>query len=172
MYWLENDGNPTAGLWTEHAITAVDGNPNSANFGEITWQAEGLSSSLPGADYSPPAGNNEGFERQHNASLQDGDLWLFDNTGVGSGSRAAHYTLDSGSGEVRHVESWSVGRTCPIEGGAVPLGTNGVLATCPENRRIQQFVSGQSDAIYTLDTSCAQIGPQNAINRGIPVMVE
>lgn len=170
---VDADGTIVMSIYKFDTVLGIDGDPESPTFLDILWQVDGSGNGLPGADYTAPAGVDEGFARQHNTSRNADGLWIFDNAGTGSGSRAAHYALDAGSGEVRHLEHWDLGADCPIQGGAIPVG-DGVLATCTSNRAVRQFVAGQTDPVFSLDAACGvSNGPgSDAINRGIPVVIE
>lgn len=171
---VDEDGTLVMSIYKFDTVLGIDGDPTSPTFLDILWQVDGSGNGLPGADYTAPAGADEGFARQHNTSRNADGLWVFDNAGTGNGSRAARYALDDASGEVRHVEHWDLGADCPIQGGAVPVG-DGVLATCTSNRAVRQFVAGQASPVFSLDAACGVStgGPGgDSINRGLPVVIE
>ena len=174
--WSHGNGiNPTEdglivlSMRTHDSVLAFDGDPSSPTFLDIVWVADGSGqASLPDADY---AASGEGFGDQHNASLVDGFLWLFDNVGANFESRAAKYSLDDTTGGITMEEAWPVGAMCNIEGGAVPLDHGGVLATCATNRDILEFETGSTQSVFTLNAGCGGGGGE-AMNRGIPVFIE
>ncbi len=175
--WSHSNGiNPTAdghlvvSLLVFDSVMSIDMDPSSPTFMDIDWIAAGHGAGLEGADHFPPAGADEGFEGQHNATYANGKLFVFDNTGDGTESRAARYNLDSASGEVQHEESWGVRNRCQIQGGAVPV-PGGVLATCAPSRDVFLFQDGNPDAVFELNAGCSGGGNQ-AMNRGIPVVIE
>ena len=138
------------------SVLAIDGDPASPTFLEPLWLVDGTGAgALAPGDYVPVSNDPlEGVSGQHNASLVGGDaLWLFDNDGAGRGSRAAQFTLDSASGTFAHAQSWDLGITCRIQGGAVPVD-GGVLVTCATTGDVALMEEGQTAAAWTLDASC------------------
>ena len=165
------DGQIVTSLKNWNSLVTWDGDPDSATFGEVLWVVEGDANGLSDADYSPPAGSDEGFGNQHNATWWGEQLYLFDNDGVSGTSRAARYSLDDTTGEVRYEEGWSVQSNCPTEGGAVPVD-GGILGTCANNGDIFEFRDGEANAAFELSATCGGGGggPGGlAMNRGIPI---
>jgi len=171
------DGQLVISLLLWSSVVAIDADPQSASFLDITWVVAGTNDGLPNADYSPAAGADQGFDRQHNASWVDGKLWLFDNTGTNGESRVARYTLNDTTGEVEFEEGWGVEDACNIEGGAVPID-GGALGTCATSRDIFEFRVGSETPTFELNAGCGNGGPGGggpggggeAMNRGIPVV--
>jgi hypothetical protein len=148
-------------------VLGVDGDPASPTFLDVTWGAGGTNQALPGVDYTAGLGPLDGFNGQHNATRRGDQLWVFDNLSAGR-SRAARYDLMA-TGELVVDEAWSFDTTCPIQGGAVPVG-DGVLGTCVAANDIRYFENGTPDAVWEVDMQCGQV-PGIGMNRAIPVQV-
>lgn len=167
------DGQIILSLLIFNSALSIDGDPESDTFLDVNWVAGGNADTLPNPTYLPADGPDEGFSRQHNASVNTDGLWVYDNTGTGDGSRAALFELDDAEGELVLLEAYDTGDHCPIQGGAVPYD-GGVLTTCTDTGLIEGFTRGQSQPAFSLKTLCAPgeggFGP--SLNRGIPIRVE
>ena len=167
------DGQLILSLLLFNSALSIDGDPDSPTFLDILWVAAGDTDTLPDPTYLPADGPDEGFSRQHNASVNAEGLWVYDNVGSGAGSRAALYALDDATAEVRLLEAYDTGEFCPIQGGAVPY-EGGVLTTCTSSGWIRGYDRGTSAPSFTLRANCGgaagNLGP--SLNRGIPVIVE
>jgi hypothetical protein len=146
-----DDGQIILSMLNHSAVVAVDGDPSSPTFLEVLWSAAG-EASLPDPTYGPPSSTSDGFSSQHNASFVDGLLWLFDNRGAGSYSRAAAYELDQS--DVVRVETYDFSARCDVQGGAIPVG-GGVLGTCASANDVRWWGRGETDASWTLQGDCA-----------------
>jgi len=166
---IENgdNGELTMSLLVFDTVLGVDGDPASPTFLDVAWSAGGTTSALPGLDFAAGPGLLDGFNGQHNATRRGDQLWVFDNLSAGL-SRSARYSLTA-AGEVLHEESWSFDNTCPIQGGAVPVG-DGVLGTCVAVNDVRYFENGVPDAVWELEVQCGQV-PGIGMNRAIPVQV-
>jgi len=167
------DGQLIFSLLNFDAVLSIDGDPASPKFLQINWLAAGNPpSDLPNPDYVAVAGPLEGFSGQHNPHVVGDKLWVFDNAGVGGGSRALRTTLDAKAGTITHDASWNLGVTCPIQSGAVPLEGGGVLASCQSNGRAAAFEEGNPSAVWSLDADCGGPGFGVRPNRVIPILIE
>ncbi len=164
-------GELVMSLYEFDTVVGIDGDPGSPTFLDKTWHAVGSPAGLPDADYAPLDGPLEGFSGQHNASRHGDALWLFDNDGAGSGSRAARFLLDAGAGTVALDAAWDLGLACPIQGGAVPLDGGGVLATCTSTADVMAFQEGATTPAWTLQASCSGGSFSLPPNRAIPVFI-
>ena len=150
------------------AVVAVDGDPASATFLQTVWHAAGSAASgLPDPDYLPVVGPGEGFDGQHNAGRYGDDLWVFDNLSAGD-SRAIRMTMDHQAGTLALDAEWSLGQTCRIQGGSLPID-GGVLATCANSGEVFAFEEGQATAAWTLEATCNGGGGGVSMTRGIPI---
>jgi len=167
------DGVVILSMLNHSAVVAVDGDPDSATFLDVLWSAAG-ETSLPDPTYGPPPTTIQGFSSQHNASYVDGLLWLFDNRGASSYSRAASYEL--ANGEVILVETYAFDDRCDVQGGAIPVG-GGVLGTCASANDVRWWVRGAAEATWSLHGDCATGGGpgggggggNGTQNRAIPI---
>jgi hypothetical protein len=167
---IENgdNGELAMSLLVFDTVLGIDGDPASATFLEVLWGVGGSANALPGMSYTAPTGADEGFEGQHNATRKGDELWVFDNTGNGSVSRAVRFDLTS-AGEALHSEHWYFDARCPIQGGAVPVN-GGVLATCVGSNDIRMFEDGNATETWSLDATCGSPNPVS-LNRAIPVHI-
>jgi len=162
------DGLILLSMLSHSAVVAIDGDPASASFLDIVWSAAGESTDLTGVTYGPPGDALDGFSQQHNASFVDELLWVFDNRGAGTHSRAAAYSLIGT--ELVIEETYDFDTRCDVQGGAMPVG-GGVLGSCVAANDVRWWVRGDTDASWTLDGSCGG-GPGQQLNRAIPVMFD
>jgi len=151
-----------------HAIISIDGDPNSPTFLELNWHAAGIAGiGLPNPDFGPAIGQI--YKDQHHASLDGDDLWVFDNDSQPS-SRALRMSMDPASGELTETGSWSVGRHCENQGGAVPVD-GGVLVTCANSGDVHYFAEDSSTPDWSLNAACGG-GLFSKPTRAYPVWVE
>ena len=153
------------------SVVVVDGNPASEGFLEVLWHAAGnREGGLPDPDLVALDGPEEGFSRQHHATLLDDTLWVFDNAGQPT-SRALRLQLDSDDGTMAQTGAWSFGTRCRLQGGAVPI-EGGVLATCANDGLVWAFEDAGETPAWTLRMQCGSKLPLLPLTRGIPVLIE
>ena len=149
-----------------HTVIAVDGDPASPTFLTKRWHASGsVSPALADPDYRPTEGVV--FQAQHNASRHGDELWVFDNRSRRE-SRALRLAMDHEKGTLTELDSWSVGRRCAIQGGALPI-EGGALATCANAGQVSAFRDGADVADWTMQSSCEG---RSGFTRGFPVHIQ
>jgi hypothetical protein len=134
-------------------LVAVDGDPASPTFLQAQWHAQGDPNgfpTLPNPDYVPD--DPPLFRRQHAAARFGDEIWLFDNESQRD-ARALRLQLDPANGLMTELDSWSMGRDCPNQGGALPI-TGGVLATCANSDQVAAFRDATAQADWTLRATC------------------
>ncbi|MEN0064810.1 MAG: hypothetical protein AAGA48_21875 [Myxococcota bacterium] len=162
---VNDDGTIVLSFLSFDAVVALDGDPNSPTFLDILWHAAGApETGLPNPDFIPTGQLNERFRGQHNASLVNDDLWVFDNASQGM-SRALRMSMDASVGLLTVTGSWSMEEFCPIQGGALPID-GGVLATCATSGQARAFRENATTSDWSLRSGC-QGRPE--LNRAIPV---
>ncbi|MBX2797393.1 MAG: hypothetical protein KTR31_06995 [Myxococcales bacterium] len=170
---VSEEGEVVVSVFAFDGVVVVDGDPDSPTFLDLLWHAAGDpggANDLPDPDYVPAQGTL--FQRQHNASLHDGQLWVFDNRSQ-SDPRALRMSIDESTGTLSEDDSWSVDRACPNQGGAMPI-EGGVLATCANTRDVYAFRDGADVADFSLKASCPGQGGFgfNGSTRAYPVTIE
>jgi hypothetical protein len=161
-------GELVLSLLNYDTVLSIDGDPASPTFLEVNWHAVGSPDGLPGPDYAPVEGLDEGFSRQHNASRHGDTLWLFDNRSQRE-SRAIRLRMDEAQGTLTLDAAWSFDETCENQGGSVPL-PGGVLATCANNGQVWAFLEGQPSPTWTLQADCGDAAGL-PLTRAIPVFI-
>lgn len=153
-------------------LVAVDGDPASPTFLQLAWHAQGNPNgfpTLPNPDYVPD--DPPLFERQHAAHRFGDELWLFDNESQRD-ARALRALLDPVTGTMTELDSWSMGRQCPNQGGSLPI-SGGVLATCANSDEVAAFRDATSAPDWTMHASCGSGGfpGGGASTRAYPVSI-
>ncbi len=167
---ITDTGELVLSLLQFDGVLGIDGDPASATFLQPTFLASGLAATtLPGPDYLAPTAPGEGWERQHNASLLDGDLYLFDNSSVPNQSRGLRLTLDAVSGEARVDAEWRLDKTCLVHGGALPID-GGVLLSCATDEEVYAFEESATTAAWTLSSGCTS--SELTMTHALPVRIE
>lgn len=160
------DGVVVMSLRNLDTVLAVDGDPASPTFLQILWSAGGSELAVGEPTYVPAVGSENRFRHQHNASLHDDHLWLFDNEGDGVRSRAVRFALEAG--EIRHEASWYLEDRCDIQSGALPID-GGVLTSCATSGKVAAFREGEVRPSFTLDARCGPAALPGPITRAFPV---
>jgi hypothetical protein len=170
---LTEDGEAVMSLHGFDSALGIDADPLSPTFGELRWMALGApggGQDLPDPDYLPAEGI--AFRRQHNVSRHGQSLWVFDNMSQ-EHSRALQLTLDDTDGSMREQASWSVGKVCMAQGGAIPI-EGGVLATCATSAEVFAFRQDSKEPDWTMHATCglgAPLGSLSSSTRAFPVQV-
>jgi hypothetical protein len=153
----------------QDAILKLDGDPDSASFGELEWILTGTSSTDLPTDFTWTDGGS--FDGQHHVQPTATGITVFDNRAMNLDSRALMITLDEGAMTAAEGEVWSVGEHCDIQGGAFATDGGGMLATCATASRAAEFAAGSAREIWSLEPSCgAAAGPgAPTIAKMIPV---
>ncbi|MEQ1569766.1 MAG: hypothetical protein ABMA64_29290 [Myxococcota bacterium] len=134
------------------SVVAVDGDPASPTFLQHRWTAAGAPGGGRDLPYPDYVVQGTAFEQQHNASRHGDDLWVFDNRSQGA-ARALRMAMDPTSGTLTETGSWSTGRTCYNQGGALPI-EGGALVTCANTAEVFAFREGATEADWTMHASC------------------
>lgn len=150
-------------------LIALDGDPASPTFLQERWHAAGDPGgppTLPNPDVvpaDPPA-----FRHQHAPHRFGDELWIMDNESQRQ-ARAVRLALDTTAGTMTELDSWSLGRICPNQGGALPID-GGVLATCANADILYAFRDGASDPDWTMTPSCGGPFPGGSSTRAYPIV--
>lgn len=163
---VDDDGVMVMSFMSLDAVVAVDGDPASPTFLETLWHATGRtgSSPLPDPEFVP-AVPDHGFARPHNASVLDGDLWVFDNFSQ-LDSRALRLAMNHERGTLAITGAWSFAEPCSVQGGAQPID-GGVLATCAPSGRVWAFKDAATEPAWQMTAQCGGASPM--ANRAIAV---
>ncbi len=155
-------------------VLKIAGDPLAPDFGQVRWV-------LPGSPVSPwwDAGDmvltsdvtdDLTFEGQHHPSiLPDGRMLLFDNERSPGESRTLVLDLDPVEGTADIVESWELGRLCPIQGSAFPLENGNVLATCASSTTFYELAPGVPEPVRTINPRCSGGFFFGYVPRAIPI---
>jgi hypothetical protein len=162
-YFVMIDGQGRI-VWYEPSSVYFQGTMNGYEWSQTAHTV--LSVGSP--DYTPAWGEQEGFARQHNASLHGDSLWLFDNQSQRT-SRAVQLQLNPEPGTLRLQGAWSFDDFCEHQGGAIPI-EGGVLATCANRGLVWAFHEEDPSPSWTLQAHCdATVGLP--LTRAIPVFI-
>lgn len=163
-----HDGQITVSLRNYDAVVGIGGDPDLPGFLELAWVATASPTSDLGVPAGVPvaAGAERLFHLQHNATADDGHLWVFDNAGDPTGARGLRMAMDLEAGTLEPDASWPLALPCTVQGGAVPLADGGALVSCSEAPLVARF--GESEPSWTLDAGCEGW----AMTRALPVWIE
>jgi hypothetical protein len=162
-------GEIVLSLLSRDTVLGLDGDPASPTFLQRTFHAIGDLSQpnpLPDPDFVPSV--DPAFAGQHNPSVHDGSLWVFDN-GSQAEARAVQLSLNA-DGTLGELASYSADQECPYQGGAVPV-PGGLLLTCATTDEVLLFRSGEEAPAWRMLAECG-VSTGGSSPRAYPVFVE